>query len=98
MSVRTHTGAGATAGQSSPAAPAPGRRPARRRRRTLTPDGLLLPATVVLGLVLGYPLVKLVLLSVHRYGLAQQFGRPAPFVGLDNYRKVLADPQFWAVL
>jgi N,N'-diacetylchitobiose transport system permease protein len=48
--------------------------------------------------VLGWPLVKLVSLSVHEYGLAQQFGRPAKFVGTENYRQVLSDPQLWSVL
>jgi N,N'-diacetylchitobiose transport system permease protein len=52
----------------------------------------------VLGLVLGYPLVKLVLFSLQTFGLAQQFGVPAPFVGLANYQQILSDPQLWKVL
>jgi N,N'-diacetylchitobiose transport system permease protein len=77
---------------------APARGLAGGRTPRLLPYGLLLPASAVLALVLGYPLVRLVLLSVHEYGLRQQFGAPARWVGLANYRRILADPQFRAVL
>jgi N,N'-diacetylchitobiose transport system permease protein len=66
--------------------------------RSLIPYGLLAPAVVVLGLVLGYPLVRLVTLSVQEYGLRQQFGAPAPFVGWDNFARLLEDAQFVPVL
>jgi N,N'-diacetylchitobiose transport system permease protein len=73
----------------------------RRRRGTgkvILPYTLIAPAILVLGLVLGYPLVKLVLFSLQKFGLAQQFGTPAPFVGLDNYHQILTDPELWTVL
>ncbi len=78
-----------------PRRPRPGA--AARRRRALLPYALLLPAVAVLTAVLGYPLLRLMGLSVQEYGLAQQFGRPADFVGLDNYVRNLQDPQFWRV-
>jgi N,N'-diacetylchitobiose transport system permease protein len=59
---------------------------------------LVLPAVAVLAVVLGYPLVRLVEMSLQEYGLRQQFGAPAEFVGLANYRRIATDPQFWAVL
>ena len=34
---------------------------------------------------LGYPLARQFVLSFQEYGLAQQFGRPAEWVGLRNY-------------
>lgn len=73
---------------------------ARRRRinAALLPYWLLAPATLVLVLILGYPLVRLVLLSVQKFGLKQQFGAPADFAGLDNYQRILTDRQFWVVL
>ena len=77
--------------------PPPPARAWARRRRGLLPYGLLLPAVAVLVAVLGYPLVRLLGLSVREYGLPQQFGQPADFVGLDNYARILQDPQFWAV-
>jgi N,N'-diacetylchitobiose transport system permease protein len=79
------------------AAPPPTATRHTRRRRGLLPYGLLFPSLAVLTLVLGYPLLRLVGLSVSEYGLAQQFGRPAEFVGLKNYSKILSDPQFWTV-
>src|SRR4051812_29733009 len=81
----------------APKAPAAGR--GRRHLGTvLLPYGLLTPATVVLVLVLVYPLFRLVMLSLQKFGLRQQFGAPPDSVGLDNYRRVLTDPQFWTVL
>ena len=40
---------------------------------------------LALGLALGYPLVRQVVLSLQEFGLAQQFGQPPEWVGLDNY-------------
>src|SRR5215216_191241 len=70
----------------------------RRRINGRLPYGLVLPAVVALGLSLGYPLVRQVLLSFHEYGLAQQFGRPAEWVGLDNYQALVTDAYLWKVL
>ncbi|MCW2766806.1 MAG: sugar transporter permease [Nocardioides sp.] len=73
--------------------------PARPRRSGgLLPLGLLLPAVVALGLALGYPLVRQVVLSLQEFGLAQQFGRPATWVGLQNYRDLVTDPYLWKVV
>ncbi|SDC34957.1 carbohydrate ABC transporter permease [Nocardioides lianchengensis] len=76
-----------------------GSRPARpRRTRSPLPFGLLLPAVLALGLALGYPLVRQVVLSLQEFGLAQQFGRPAEWVGLQNYRELVGDPYLWKVV
>jgi N,N'-diacetylchitobiose transport system permease protein len=88
---------------SAPAAvPATAEIPLERPRRTRgaggLPYGLVLPAAVLLALSLGYPLVRQVVLSFHEYGLAQQFGRPADFVGLDNYQALVTDTYLWKVL
>ena len=48
--------------------------------------------------MLGYPLVRLVTMSLQEYGLPQVFGQPAPWVGLANFRTILDDPYFWTVL
>jgi N,N'-diacetylchitobiose transport system permease protein len=62
------------------------------------PYGLLVPAAVALGLALGYPLVRQVVLSFQEFGLAQQFGQPPDWVGLANYRSIVTDPYLWTVV
>jgi N,N'-diacetylchitobiose transport system permease protein len=71
---------------------------ARRRRVRPLPYLLLLPATAALVLMLGYPIVRLVTLSLQKFGLKQQFGAAAEWVGLKNFRTILGDPEFWTVL
>ncbi|MCU1441197.1 MAG: sugar transporter permease [Rhodoglobus sp.] len=63
-----------------------------------TPYVLLIPATAILLVLVGWPLIQLLIMSFQEYGRAQVFGAPAPFVWFDNYVKVLTDRQFWQVL
>jgi N,N'-diacetylchitobiose transport system permease protein len=59
----------------------------------------LAPAGVVLLALMAYPIYQLVVISLHDYGQAQASGAaPLVFLGLGNYRTLLADPQFWDVL
>ncbi len=62
-----------------------------QRRETLTAWLMLAPAT--LGFVLFYalPAVRALLISLTEWNLL----RPARFVGLDNYRRLLEDGTFW---
>ena len=71
---------------------------ATQRRSSALPYALVLPSIVVLGLMLGYPLVRLGTMSMQEYGLPQVFGQPAPWVGFANFRTILEDPYFWTVL
>ncbi len=77
------------------------RTPATRRLRSLPqaplPYVFVLPAAVALLVALGYPLLRQVVLSFEDFGLAQQFGRPPEWVGLDNYKELLANPYLWRV-
>lgn len=73
-------------------------RPRRRRRRPVAPYLLLLPAVLVLLAGLGYPVYWQVITSLQEYGLAQQFGQPPTFVGLDNYARIFSDDRLWAVV
>ena len=86
---------------SRPAA-SPGSTAPRRARRSLGPRLLpywmLAPAVIVLALVLGYPLVRLGIMSLQEFGLRQQFGARPPFVGIENFRTIFTDSYFWDVL
>ena len=70
----------------------------RRRRGGLLPYVLLVPTLVAIGVGLGYPLVRLVVMSTQEFGRSQQFGAPAPYVGTDNYAEIFGNPTFWDVL
>jgi N,N'-diacetylchitobiose transport system permease protein len=73
-------------------------RPVRRPRRPRLPYLLLLPAVAVLAVGMGYPVYWQIVTSLQKYGLAQQFGQPPTFVGLDNYARILTDDGLWAVV
>ena len=70
---------------------------APRPRRSALPYVLLVPAIVALVVALGYPLVRQVVLSFQEFGLAQQFGRPPEWVGIDNYKELITDRYLWVV-
>ncbi|SOE00273.1 carbohydrate ABC transporter permease [Blastococcus haudaquaticus] len=78
-----------------PEAPASRRKPLRSR---LGPYLLLVPALVPIVVGLGYPLVRQFVISFQEFGLAQQFGRPAEWVGLQNYVELLGDSYVWGVI
>ncbi|MFC0438411.1 carbohydrate ABC transporter permease [Kutzneria buriramensis] len=72
--------------------------PPRRRRRPLLPYGLLLPAAAILALTLGYPLLRLVLISLQDYGLRSLFTGVVGWAGTANYIAVLQSPDLTPVL
>jgi N,N'-diacetylchitobiose transport system permease protein len=82
----------------APSTPASGPRRARRARSRGAPYILIAPAIGLLIVMLGYPLVRLVVMSLQEFGLRQQFGAAAPWVGLENYGRLLTDDYFWDVL
>lgn len=63
----------------------------------LAPWFLLAPAIIMVMVALGYPLIRQFILSFQEFGLAQQFGKPAQWVGFANYLSILKDPYFWTV-
>ena len=67
-------------------------------RRNRLPYGLIMPALLALVVALGYPLARQVVLSFQEFRLAQQFGRPAEWVGLQNYRDLVTDAYLWKVV
>jgi N,N'-diacetylchitobiose transport system permease protein len=70
----------------------------RRRPGRRLPLILIIPTLVLLIAALGYPIGWQVLTSFREYGLLQQFGAPAEFVGLDNYTSLVTDPYLWTVV
>lgn len=71
---------------------------AHRRNKKLAPYLLLLPVAVALGVGMGYPLVRQIIMSFQEYGLAQQFGEPPSWIGLDNYKALVTDSEIWVVV
>lgn len=69
----------------------------RRRGEARLAWYLVLPSMLALALVIGYPLVKAVYLSLY----SDTIGEPTRFIGLDNYQRALsgdASSEFWAAL
>ena len=74
------------------------RRARRRKGDASTPWLLSLPALILLFGLLGYPMYRMVVLSFQDLGLRQLFtGETPPWVGFQQYHKILTDPVFWSV-
>jgi N,N'-diacetylchitobiose transport system permease protein len=86
--------------------PRSGRRASRRRRASSSrsaglPYLLILPAVLILVAVAGWPLVKIIQLSLQKqeagkYALFHNGGNTA-FAGLSNFTHILSDSTFWTV-
>jgi multiple sugar transport system permease protein len=63
-----------------------------RRRRDWTPELLSLPALVAILAVMGFPLLYLVWMSLHRWSLVGF--DPPRFVGLANFAQLVQDERF----
>ncbi|MDY7085478.1 MAG: sugar ABC transporter permease [Actinomycetota bacterium] len=79
----------------------PGHAAPKRRKRDSgrTPWLLALPALLLIAGLLGYPLVRMVILSFQNMRLRELLsGRTPPWVGFDQYTRVLTDSVFWSVV
>ncbi len=83
-------------------APEPGSPVSVRRGRPLwarvLPYLLVAPTVVGTAYLLVYPLVRNLLISFQKFGIAQLIRGGAEFVGLDNYQRILSDEKFWGVV
>lgn len=74
---------------------------ARMRRYGLSRRQLawlyFLPAVIVLVVVLGYPAVRTIWMSLHTLRLDEPW-LGEPFIGLKNYSIIFQDPNFWGSL
>jgi N,N'-diacetylchitobiose transport system permease protein len=66
--------------------------------RGSVPYLLVLPVLAVVGVILAYPLYKLVTLSFQQYGLPELIQQKGTWIGFDNYESVLRDEIFWNTL
>ncbi|GHG96641.1 carbohydrate ABC transporter permease [Streptomyces lanatus] len=79
-------------GESGPARPR-----AASRWGALAPYLLLLPACAASVLLLGWPLLKDLLLSFQNLNMAQLIQHATEWNGIDNYTEVLTGDEFWRV-
>ncbi|MDX3854356.1 sugar ABC transporter permease [Streptomyces sp. AK02-01A] len=66
--------------------------------RAVWPYLLIAPTVLGTAYLLGYPLVRNLVISFQRYGMGELIRGGAPFAGLANYREILADGEFWEVV
>ena len=66
--------------------------------KTAWPYILILPSLFCLALILGFPIYRLITLSLEKYGLPEIIAGRGTFVGLENFKKTFIDPEFWQVL
>jgi N,N'-diacetylchitobiose transport system permease protein len=71
---------------------------ARRGRTSFWPYLLVAPTVLLIGAVLGYPVVRNVVMSFQEFGLRELVQGAPAFVGLANYRELFADHVFWEVV
>ncbi len=63
----------------------------RETRRNLTAYGFLIGAVVCFALFSWYPMIREVVMSFQKTNFAGE----TTWVGLQNYRHIIADPSFW---
>ncbi|GAA1462826.1 sugar ABC transporter permease [Nocardiopsis exhalans] len=69
-----------------------------RGRRALLPWVLLVPPLGVIGLLLLFPIGRIVWLSFRDYKLRNLVSGESDFIGLDNYVRLLTDPYLWQIV
>ncbi|MFG1696479.1 carbohydrate ABC transporter permease [Nonomuraea sp. NPDC049309] len=95
-----------TVARGTESSPAPGRRKKSDRAPRAAglpvwsiPYLLLVPGLLVIAGLLLYPMVQLGVMAFQKVGLAQIRGsRPAEWVGLENFEKILSNDIFWSAL
>jgi N,N'-diacetylchitobiose transport system permease protein len=99
MTASTNTVVPARDSVPAPRHPAKPNRPlARRFGRVSVPYLLLAPAVLSLVVLLGYPVVLVFISSFQKLGPRQVNLHLTQWIGWDNYRTTLSDPQFWTVV
>lgn len=77
------------------------RQPTRQSRAIFkgwTPYLYILPATLFLLAIMGFPILYSFVISFQKYTLAELVSKDAPFIGFDNYAAILSDSAFQVAL
>ena len=69
-----------------------------RRKKNPWPYLLVSPSLFALGIILCYPIYKLIRLSFEKYGLSEISAGKGTFVGLQTFADTVTDPEFWKIL
>lgn len=64
----------------------------------ILPYLLIAPAVASMAVLLLYPLVKNLILSLQQLNRREMITRETVWIGVDNYTKLLSDPDFWNVV
>ena len=67
-------------------------------KKNLWPYLLIGPSLFIILLILGFPVFRLITLSFQKYGLEEIISGVPVWLGFENFRLLLADPEFWIVL
>jgi N,N'-diacetylchitobiose transport system permease protein len=70
----------------------------RSSPRALWPYLLIAPTVLGAAVLLVYPVARNLLISFQHYGMGELIRGDAVFTGLDNYREILGDAEFWEVV
>ncbi|MGN9790423.1 carbohydrate ABC transporter permease [Streptomyces sp. NPDC054847] len=70
----------------------------RSSPRALWPYLLIAPTVLGAAVLLAYPVARNLLISFQHYGMGELIRGDAAFTGLDNYREILGDAEFWEVV
>jgi len=70
----------------------------QRRLFNYLPYALIAPGVAVIGGILAIPIGALVWLSLQHYGLRELIQHSGQWVGVDNFRAIVADPLFHQVI
>lgn len=71
---------------------------AARAAQGVLPYLAILPTLVTFVVLLGYPVLLVVLLSLQKYNLAELFNHTTTWIGLQNYREILGNAQFITIV
>ena len=67
-------------------------------KKNLWPYFLIAPSLFIILLILGFPVFRLITLSFQKFGLEEIISGVPVWLGFENFRELLADPEFWVVL